>query len=196
LPVELASFTASVDRNDVILNWATAREINNASFEVERSKVTGQIQEDWSNIGTIKGNGTTEETSSYIFEDKKLASGRYNYRLKQTDFNGNFTYYKLSGEVEVGIPKEYRLSQNYPNPFNPVTRINYDLPYDGKVTIVLFDVVGREVAKIVNETQTAGYHTATFNASNLSSGAYFYKITAEAFGSQRFTDTKRMIVLK
>jgi hypothetical protein len=196
LPVELASFTAKVDRNDVTLNWSTALEINNASFDVERTKVTGQTQQDWSNIGTVKGKGTTEEPSSYTFEDKSLATGRYKYRLKQTDFNGNFTYYNLSGEVEVGIPTVYRLSQNYPNPFNPVTKIEYDLPYDSKVSILIIDMLGREVAKLVNQTQTAGYLSVSFNASNLSSGAYFYRISAEGNAGQKFTDTKKMIVLK
>lgn len=89
------------------------------------------------------------------------------------------------------LPKEYSLNQNYPNPFNPSTKINYDLPFDGRVSIKIFDMTGREVASLVNEFKTAGYYTADFNASALSSGVYFYTISAD-----NFTATKKMILVK
>ncbi len=83
------------------------------------------------------------------------------------------------------------MSQNYPNPFNPSTRINYDLPFDGKVRLKLFDMSGREFATLVNDVKTAGYYTVDFNASNLSSGVYFYTISAN-----NFTATKKMLLVK
>ncbi|MEO8664439.1 MAG: T9SS type A sorting domain-containing protein [Ignavibacteria bacterium] len=192
LPVELASFTSSTNKNTVALTWATTRETNNQGFDIERS-VVGTT--DWSKAGYVAGNGTVTETKNYTFSERLSAPGHYSYRLKQIDFNGNVEYFVLNGEVEVGIPSVYSVSQNYPNPFNPSTKIDYDIPYDGKVSILLYDISGREVGKLVNEVKTAGYYTVQFNASNLSSGMYFYRITAQG-NSQNFTQTKKMVLIK
>ena len=143
----------------------------------------------------MSGNGTTSTPHSYSYTDKAVATGKYNYRLKQTDFNGNFEYHNLGNEVNIGVPEKFDLSQNYPNPFNPSTKINYDLPSDGNVSIKLFDISGKEVALLVNEVKTAGYHTVELNASNLSSGVYFYRISVDANGNN-FIATKRMMLLK
>ncbi len=188
LPVELASFTSSVNVNKVTLNWSTVTELNNSGFDIERaSSGTGS----YTKVGNVAGRGNSNTTVNYTFNENNVASGRYNYRLKQIDFNGNFKYYNLSSEVIVGIPAKYDLSQNYPNPFNPTTKINYTLPADGKVSIKLFDMAGKEVANIVNTVQTAGYYSVDFNASNLSSGTYFYTITAN-----NFVATKKMMLVK
>ena len=132
---------------------------------------------------------------NYSFQDKKLKSGKYNYRLVQRDYNNRGVEHFLSNVVTVGVPKKYALSQNYPNPFNPTTKIDYDLPYDGKVNIVLYDITGREVAIVVNENHTAGYYTAEFNASHLASGVYFYRIIAKG-GKSDFIVTKKMMLIK
>jgi hypothetical protein len=192
LPVELASFTSSVNKNTVALAWSTARETNNQGFDIERA-VVGTT--DFSKVGYVAGNGTVTETKNYTYSDRVSAPGHYSYRLKQIDFNGNVEYFVLNGEVEVGIPSVYAVSQNYPNPFNPSTKIDYDIPYDGKVSILLYDISGREVGKLVNEVKTAGYYTVQFNASNLSSGMYFYRITATG-NSQNFVQTKKMVLIK
>jgi hypothetical protein len=192
LPVELASFTASVDRRDVHLNWTTASEINNSGFEVEKMAAG---TETWSSVTFVQGNGTTTETKNYSFTDRGLNTGSYSYRLKQVDYNGNFEYFNLSSEVNVGVPDKYDLSQNYPNPFNPTTKINFDLPFDSKVTMKIFDITGREIATLVNEVQTAGYYTVTFDARNIASGMYFYRIIAEG-GNQQYVMTKKMLMIK
>ena len=85
----------------------------------------------------------------------------------------------------------YELSQNYPNPFNPVTQINFSIPKQSVVTLRIYDVLGKEVATLVNENKPAGFYTVDFNASDLSSGAYFYRIEAG-----NFTDIKRMMLIK
>ncbi len=190
LPVELSSFVSVISGNNVTLNWSTSTETNNAGFDIERSAVNGS----WSKIGYVAGNGTSTVPHSYSYTDRSVASGTYSYRLKQVDFNGNFTYYNLGNEVIIGVPEKFDLSQNYPNPFNPSTKINYALPVDGKVSIKLFDMSGKEVASLVNEVKTAGYHTVDFNASTLSSGVYFYRINVE--GSKNFVDTKKMMLVK
>lgn len=186
LPVELASFTSGVDRNTVALKWTTSSETNNKGFEIERKSGN----EAWAKAGYVEGSGTSVDPKNYSFSER-LSTGKYNYRLKQTDFNGSFKYYELSGVVEVGIPAEFALSQNYPNPFNPSTKIDYDIPTDGIVAVILYDMSGREVAKLVNDFRPAGYYTLSFNGANLSSGMYFYRLS-----SAGFSQTKKMVLVK
>lgn len=95
-------------------------------------------------------------------------------------------------KISDGIPKDYRLNQNFPNPFNLSTIIKYELPINSHVTLVLYDILGREIAVIVNEKQSLGIYETQFDAVNYPSGVYFYKLTAE--GS--IIDTKKMILLK
>jgi hypothetical protein len=96
------------------------------------------------------------------------------------------------GDKNTELVREFSLHQNYPNPFNPQTVISYSLPNAGLVTLKVFDVVGREVAVLIqNQTVTAGAHTVVFNASKLSSGMYFYRLS-----SGQFTETKKMLLIK
>jgi hypothetical protein len=191
LPVELTSFTSTVSGTDVTLNWATSKEINNSGFDIERSSVASE----WTKVGNVSGNGTTNETRSYSFTDKNLASGKYSYRLKQIDFNGNYEYFNLSNEIEIGVPQKFDLAQNYPNPFNPSTKINFALPKDGNIVMSVFDNSGRLVSKVAEGFRTAGYYSVDFSAANLSSGVYFYKLEFTGSGSE-FTKTMKMTVLK
>ena len=105
--------------------------------------------------------------------------------LAHGDYLGN------CGDQLVTLPTEYELHANYPNPFNPMTRIDYSLPFDSKVNIQIFDVVGREIATLVNDNQKAGYYTIDFNASNISSGIYFYRMIAGDFVA-----IKKMLLIK
>ncbi|MEP7145679.1 MAG: choice-of-anchor J domain-containing protein [bacterium] len=187
LPVELASFVSAITNNNVKLNWSTATEINNLGFDIERSIVNSQ----WSKIGNVMGNGTVTTQKIYSFIDRGLNTGKYNYRLKQIDFDGNFKYFNLSNEVVIGIPNRYELSQNYPNPFNPTTVINYQLPKDGNVSISVFDNSGKEIMNLVNGFKTAGYYTINLNASSLSSGIYYYKLSFD-----NFSVVKKMMLVK
>jgi len=188
LPVEFASFTANINIRDVSLNWRTIKETNNKGFEIERRKT----DEEWSKVGYIEGNGTTNTETSYKFDDKKLNTGKYNYRLKQIDYNGNFEYHTLNMLIEVGLPTKFDLSQNYPNPFNPKTKIDFELPLDCRVTLKIYDITGREIAALLNnEFKTADYYTIDFDASNFASGIYFYRLQTE-----KFMNVKRMVLIK
>ena len=89
------------------------------------------------------------------------------------------------------IPVKYNLYQNYPNPFNPTTSIKFDIPKTSNITLKIYDILGREVATLVNEEKTAGSYTITFNASKLASGIYFYRLTAGSFNQ-----TKKLVLLK
>ena len=192
LPVNLSSFSSSVNNRDVKLTWKTQSEMNNTGFDVERSS---SVLNQWVKAGYVAGKGNSNSPVNYSFEDKKLDAGKYNYRLKQIDNNGNFEFFNLSNVVEVGIPTKFDLSQNYPNPFNPTTKIDFSLPLDSKVSIKLYDISGREVKTLVNDSRTAGYYTVQFNASDLSSGTYFYRIMTKSSASD-FIMTKKMILVK
>jgi hypothetical protein len=94
-------------------------------------------------------------------------------------------------------PTVYKLDQNFPNPFNPSTTIYYQLPVDSKVTVIVYDILGREVHKLVDEPKEAGYHSLRFDANQNASGAYFYRMVAEPVsGSKGYVAVKKMIVLK
>jgi hypothetical protein len=185
VPVELTSFSAASDKNDVILTWNTATEVNNQGFEIQR-KTSGEYER----IAFVEGRGTTTEVQNYLFRDKNLLSGSYTYRLKQTDYDGSFAY---SDEVEIDIdqPSVFYLGQNYPNPFNPSTNIKYSIPADGNVSLKVYDLLGKEVATLVNEPQQAGTFDVVFDGANLASGVYYYQlITGELAATKKLMLTK------
>ncbi|HMS34641.1 MAG TPA: T9SS type A sorting domain-containing protein [Ignavibacteria bacterium] len=191
LPVELSSFTSQVITNDITLNWITSSEENNSGFDVERQIVGRETQNIWSKIGFVNGNGTSNSSNNYSFTDKNLQSGKYKYRLKQTDFNGNFKYYELANEVVIGSPEKFELSQNYPNPFNPVTHLGFGISNLGFVSLKVYNNSGKEVKTLVNEVKPAGFYEIEFDGSTLASGIYFYTLRTD-----NFSETRRMILLK
>ena len=186
VPVELTSFSAAAEGNKVILYWTTASETNNSGFSIERKCINSEYSE----IGFVRGFGTTTEPESYSFTDANVLSGKYTYRLKQIDFDGSYEY-SPRVEVEVTAPFEFVLEQNFPNPFNPATTIRYSLPKTSKVQIKIFDVLGSEIGTLINEEKPAGTYELTWKAADLPSGVYFYQIKAG-----EFTGTKKMILLR
>ena len=191
LPLQLTSFSSSLNGRDVYLKWTTVKEINNSGFDVER-KTDGN--NNWSKITFISGKGNSNTPVQYSYDDKKLNTGKYNYRLKQIDNNGNIKYYGLSNTIEIELPMKYNISQNYPNPFNPETKIDFDLPYDSRVSIILYDISGRELMTLVNEQRSAGYYTVQINGNNLGSGIYFYRIIAQGNEQKYFMIKKAMLI--
>jgi len=195
LPVELTSFTANVSGSQVTLNWKTATEVNNFGFEVERSlsshssSLNGHsLTEVWETIGFVAGSGNSNSVKEYSFTDNLNHSSiqsfnhSFRYRLKQIDNDGTFAYSKEI-EVENLRPSTFDLRQNYPNPFNPSTVISYQLPEDSRVSLKIFDILGNEVAELVNMQQEAGYYNYELGIGNfqLSSGVYLYRIVAGDF---------------
>jgi hypothetical protein len=133
----------------------------------------------WSKIGFVEGSGTSNSPKSYSFTDANLTSGTYIYRIKQIDHDGMYKY-STETEVSVAVPHVFTLGQNYPNPFNPTTTIEFTLAEDSKVSLKVFDMLGREVATLVNGNLKAGtIHQVPFNATTLSSGLYFYRLETE-----------------
>jgi len=187
LPVELVSFSANVFESSVKLNWQTATEINNYGFEIERK----MDEQDWANIGFVNGHGNSNSPKQYSFTDNTVTTGRYSYRLKQIDTDGSFEYSDVVEVTAGSIPSDYALQQNYPNPFNPSTTIKYQIPENGVVTLKVYDVLGKEVATLVNSERQAGSYTENFNALNLSSGIYLYTIKVN-----NYVAVKKMMLLK
>ncbi len=208
-PVELTAFIATVQNGIVTLKWKTATEVNNYGFQAQRKKE--KVQSNWENIGFVEGHGNSNSTKEYSFTDENPPSGDIQYRLKQIDIDGNFEYSDVV-EVEIGVPTKFELFQNYPNPFNPTTNITYVIasgarqsqqllanneiassqaPRNDNVSLKVYDILGREVATLVNETKKPGKYSVKFNASKLSSGIYFYTLRAGDF-----TAIKKMILLR
>ena len=190
VPVELTFFTFLVNENNVKLNWQTATETNNWGYQVERRKIQDERSKEWEAIGFVEGNGTTTEPHSYSFIDENLQIGKYQYMLKQIDYDGSFEYSKII-EVNINIPDKFLLKQNYPNPFNPLTKIEWQTPLAGFNVLKIYDVLGSEVKTLVDEFLEAGKHSIDFNASGLSSGIYFYKLNV---GGNTYI--KKMILLQ
>lgn len=128
-----------------------------------------------------------------------IPNGLYTIRVQGNGPNGTPVHERFI-TINVGfvgivnnseIPDKFNLFQNYPNPFNPVTKITFEIPVSGLVSLKVFDILGKEVIQLINKNMTAGKYTADFDAGNLTSGIYFYRLTAE-----NFADTKRMILLR
>jgi len=188
IPVELASFKARRDDENVMLEWITSTETNNMGFDVERRDT--KSNSGWQKLGYVKGRGTTTEKSLYSFADKNPIEGKSYYRLKQIDFDGSSKIYNAI-EVDFETVKEYSLSQNYPNPFNPSTEINFTLAKSGNITLKVYNLLGSEVATLADGFMEAGKHLVKFNAKDLTSGVYFYTIKAD-----NFTSTRKMMLMK
>jgi len=200
LTVELPSFTCDVEENHVTLFWQTATETSNQGFEILRS--TQNDSEGGERVGFVEGKGTTIRIQSYSFIDK-LEPRKYKYRLKQIDYDGTFAYLSEI-EAEVKAPNVFSLEQNYPNPFNPSTKIKYAVPIvianevkqSQLITFKVYDVLGNEVATLVNEEQAPGVYEVEFSVAQVSrpeitSGVYFYQLKAGTF-----IETKKMSLIK
>ena len=199
-PVELTTFTAglrlrSASEQDVVLNWTTATEVNNYGFEIERQNQVSSIKNQdknqiWETIAFVEGHGNSNSPKEYSFVDVEAPSGKISYRLKQIDIDGAFEYSDVV-TVELATPENYSLKQNYPNPFNPTTMINFALPQKVNVSLKVFNSIGEEVAELLNKEMNVGSHSVIFDATNLSSGIYFYRISAGSF-----TRTNKMLLIR
>jgi len=187
LPVELLSFKGSAIGNDVNLEWKTATETNNHGFEVQK-RIS---YSNFTTIGFVKGAGTKTSPTNYSFTDKNDVSGEYFYRLKQIDYDGSYEY-SNEIEVEINYPNKFDLVQNYPNPFNPSTKISWQSPVSGWQTLKIYDVLGNEVATLVDEYKPAGkYEVEFFLNGGLASSVYYYRLQVG-----EFIQSRKMILLK
>ena len=166
-----------VKGNDAILEWSTTSRSNNYGFEIFRSQNSSLK---FRRIGFINIYHTTSISHDYQFVDKDLPTGKYNYRLKQIDHNGNYQYSEIL-KISICTPMEFHLFQNYPNPFNSLTNISYSLSKSSHVDLIIYDINGKEVCRLVDEFQEPGHYNVMWNGFNsqdtlVASGIYYYKI--------------------
>ncbi len=193
LPVELISFAGHFEKGKVILEWETATETNNKGFQIERRKESDKS--DWERIAFVGGAGTSASRRKYSFADEEIETAKYFYRLKQIDFDGGFHY---SNEIKINasVPARFELSQNYPNPFGKsassagITTIDFTLPQKSFVRLTLYNELGETVRVLLNEQREAGFNKFSFDASNLSSGVYFYELKTKGFSA-----SKKMLII-
>jgi Secretion system C-terminal sorting domain len=192
LPVELTSFIAFAYNKSVKLNWRTETEVNNHGFDIER-RVKGEYKDEnsgWAKVGFIAGNGNSNKPINYSYTDNIINKGtELQYRLKQINKDGVFKY---TTSINVtSFPSVYVLSQNYPNPFNPNTVISYSFPSASNVKLIVYNTLGQTVIVLENGFKNAGNYSVNFNAAELPSGIYFYKLEAG-----EFSQIRKMILLK
>lgn len=206
LPVELVYFRAFAVADTIWLQWGTATETNNYGFSVQRSNIDKQFEE----LGFVPGHVNSFSPKHYEFWDMTISrKDQYFYRLQQIDIDGKTEYSdtimvdllsSVNNEKEE-IPTEFILYQNYPDPFNPVTTIRYSIPNVGTglslSVIKVYDVLGNEVATLVNEQKVAGNYEVKFDASHaehgrsMASGIYFYNIR-----TGKYSETKKFVLMK
>ncbi|MFO7526455.1 MAG: M12 family metallo-peptidase [Ignavibacteriaceae bacterium] len=195
IPVELVSFTAEKSVNGITLKWKTASETNNSGFSIEKSFDENNFEA----VAFIEGKGTTTDPNQYTFTDYQLSVGTIYYRLKQIDYDGTYEYSNVIN-VDVATPTTFILNQNHPNPFNPSTKFTFELPVDASVKLIIYNTIGQQVAEVVNTELNAGRHEYEFSSSNvgieLSSGIYYYKLSAVGNNGTDFHSTKKMILIK
>ena len=191
LPVELFSFSASIIKNGIKLEWMTKTEVNNYGFEVERLQDYNiERLQDWTTIGFVQGSGNSNSPKNYSFLDESLTAGKYSYRLKQIDTDGQFDFSKVI-EVNLDSPFKFELAQNYPNPFNPATTISFVLPESGNVKLTVYNIIGEQVVELVNGFREAGVYSINFDASGMNSGLYIYKLE-----TNNFLQSRKMTLIK
>ncbi len=186
------------------LSWSFNNEpdvyANDNAYEIQRRtrQVPGNFG-NWSTIGYTDGDRKSYTDYEIIIEGSGSLY-QAEYRIRAIDV-GNYTsgwsstvsiYFGQFGKISNRIQRyEYELSQNYPNPFNPSTTINYSIKSAGEVTLKVYDMLGTEVASLVNERKEPGNYSVAFNATNIPSGIYVYRLTAD-----KFVETKKLILLK
>ena len=196
LPIQLAGFTASaIGGSQVRVQWATVTETNNYGFEVQRAAGTSLEFVTIPNA-FVQGHGTSTEPHDYVYVDESPAAGTCSYRLRQIDLDGTVHFTEpvaVSIPTGVGetVPLVFALGQNFPNPFNPTTVIAFQIANPGFVSLKVYDLLGAEVATLVEETLQAGRYQKSFDASALSSGVYVYRLQTGAFSA-----TKKLLLVR
>jgi len=186
LPVRFLSFTGRLQNSDVVLDWSTAMESINDKFVVERSKDGNSFTA----VGEVKGHYNSTVVQYYSFTDPKITPGTYQYRLKQVDVNGNFSY---SNTISITLAggDNFALEQNSPNPLSTTTVIEYYVPHTSHITIMLMDINGKPIRQLVSGQQVKGKYNFSLSKGNLAAGVYLYRLTAD---DMKVSITQKMVV--
>lgn len=178
IPVELISFSAAQDGEDVRVLWRTGTESNNRGWFVERRVIDGE----WSDLGFVNGSGTTNEQQQYEYLDREVRPFEtYDYRLRQVDFDGKTDYSPIYRVMATPVPTETRLLPNYPNPFNPNTYVTVELAQESEMNVAVYDMLGRLVKTLASGVHAAGGHVFEWDGNDgsgvaMPSGIYFARL--------------------
>jgi hypothetical protein len=198
VPTGFTNFTLSWSAPLSRLNWSVNSEISIDRYVVERSSGSDFIE-----IGSIQAKGNSDTSVHYEFVDTPPA-GSFQYRIRQWTNDGGQEVSKTinvntsTNSVSPGsnIIRKFELQQNYPNPFNPETEILFSVPDKSQVELKIFNILGQQAAKLIDGIKEAGDYKINFNASNLSSGIYFYTLKATGINGKKYIETKKMVILK
>ncbi|HHP7239673.1 DUF4397 domain-containing protein [Longibacter sp.] len=187
LPVELGTFAATLDGEDVILNWTTLSETNNLRFDIQQRSGNGEFQ----TIGSVDGAGQSSSLRTYSFRVQDLTAGAHQFRLRQVDVDGR-TNLSKSISVTVRLDEPYTLSPVAPHPVTGTGEATLQVRLTQPVTVELFDMLGRRIQSIFNGTVTAESPLSLpINGESLQSGVYFLRVQG-----QRFETTQRVTVVR
>lgn len=198
----LTAFSARIKDNKIHINWhiTNLREIS--YFEIQKHDSKTKLFETINKNNKLKASDYIEQITDdnnlpvfkFNFEDDPEKDGVYYYRIKAINTSGKTVF--TSDEIKIGVTglRDFSLDQNKPNPFNPTTQITYDLTNPTHVTLKVYDLIGREIATLVDQAQSAGEYTVEFDASkygSMTSGIYFYKLETD-----KYSEVKKMILAK
>jgi len=197
LPIQLASFTGSfVAQYSVLLQWRTLSELNTYGFEVQR-RSSAQLSFETLPNSFIPGHGTTVEPHDYEYLDTTAWGDHWFYRLKVINLDGGSFYSDpiqvraVTSVNEIYQPDKVELLQNYPNPFNPSTAILFSVQEKGFVKLAVYNTLAKEIDVLVDKVLTPGRYSVRWDASDFSSGVYFYRLSAG-----NFTAVRKLLLLK
>jgi hypothetical protein len=189
LPVELLYLRGTERDGGALLTWGTASEKNSQGFFIER-KEANVADAAWGNIDWVQSkNANSTTTTGYVYQDRNVRPGTYDYRLIQMDLDGTQRVTNTV-RVSIGASKDFSLEQNYPNPFNPETQISFTLPAEAPTTLEIYNALGQKVRTLVNEVVGSGVTTKFWdgkddNGNELTSGTYMYKLTSGQYSASR-----------
>ena len=179
---------------ELALNNLSNDELNNVSIAVSEKPSWIDFEEDAFQIITIPAKST--KTISLAFSVSAQFIDDISEIISITAITGDKKIWEKQLSVKPKIPLEFKLFDNYPNPFNPSTNIQYSLPEKGNVTLEIFNILGQRVTVLVDEVQTAGSYTKTWNAANVASGMYLYRMSVSGESGKKFFQNKKMLLIK
>jgi hypothetical protein len=194
VPTGFSTFSAEWTAPLARLHWSVNSEISINRYVIERGSGANFVQ-----VGALQAVGNIDTTRHYEFVDTPGGTAVYQYRIRQVTNDGAQEFSPVASVntavntpgPEGALPDRYELFQNYPNPFNPLTVIGYQLPAVSRVRLGVYDLLGREVAVLVDEQKPAGTHSAMLDAAELASGTYLYRLQAGGF-----IQSRKMVVVK
>jgi hypothetical protein len=194
-------FASTNNRVELTVYNTSSITAKNVTVTVDSVPSWIKMKETTVSIGELVSKVEKEVTFNFDVDKKAPVGTEGVLKFRIVNLSAAKTTEQWNKEIKVtaGAPDKYELFQNYPNPFNPATTISYQLASDSKVTIKIYDLLGREVATLCNNEQKAGYYENRFNANNYASGMYIYRLTAKSNDAKspfEYSSIKKMMLLK